>query len=278
MREEVVLSKRLLAVASMVSRGNRVCDVGCDHGFVPIYLIQQNISPGVLAMDVKEGPLAQAKEHIKFYGLTDYIETRLSNGLQAYRMGEADTLICAGMGGKLMMQILEAEKAKTDSFQELILQPQSELSQFRAFLRKQGYQIAEENMIEEDGKFYPMMRAVKGNGADLNDALCTEKPLDSGNCTKTVPLRDGLNGAFTAEEIITFSDRYGALLLQTKHPVLYRYLEREQNICEEIMEQLGRQGLDKKERQKRYDEVAGKRSDCMKILQWMQKQDEKNGR
>ena len=106
MREKIVLSKRLQAVASMVTAGNRVCDIGCDHGFVPICLVQQKISPGALAMDVREGPLSQARMHIAACGLETYIETRLSDGLAAFRMGEADTLICAGMCGRLMMRIL----------------------------------------------------------------------------------------------------------------------------------------------------------------------------
>lgn len=161
MREKIVLSERLGAVAAMVTEGNRVCDIGCDHGFVPIYLLQQGISPGALAMDVREGPLEQARIHIKAYGLETLIEARISDGLAAFRKGEADTLICAGMGGRLMMRILSEEKEKAASFRELILQPQSEIQQFRSFLRGQGYLLTDENMIEEDGKFYPMMKAVK---------------------------------------------------------------------------------------------------------------------
>ena len=100
------LSKRLAAVAAMVTKGNIVCDVGCDHGYVSIYLVREKISPRVIAMDVRPGPLAQAKEHILMYGLSDYIETRLSDGVDALNEGEADTLILAGMGGRLMEGIL----------------------------------------------------------------------------------------------------------------------------------------------------------------------------
>ena len=123
----VALSKRLRTVAGMVTKGNRVCDVGCDHGFVSIYLVQQGISPKVLAMDLREGPLRAAKEHVAAYGLEEQIETRLSDGLHNYEAGEADTLICAGMGGGLMTRILQAEREKTASFRELVLQPQSEI-------------------------------------------------------------------------------------------------------------------------------------------------------
>ena len=155
----VTLSGRLRTVAGMVTGGSRVCDVGCDHGFVPIYLVQQGISPSVLAMDLREGPLGAAREHVTAYGLEEQIETRLSDGLHNYTAGEADSLICAGMGGGLMRRILEAEREKTDSFREMILQPQSEIEKFRQFLRENGYGILDEEMIEEDGKFYQVIRA-----------------------------------------------------------------------------------------------------------------------
>ena len=129
----VLLSERLRAVASMVTPGSRVCDVGCDHGFVSIWLVEQNVSPRVLAMDVRVGPLGAAGRHVAQRGLESLIETRLSDGLHNYEIGEADSLICAGMGGRLMMHILGDEKTKTDSFTELILQPQSEIGKVRRY-------------------------------------------------------------------------------------------------------------------------------------------------
>lgn len=169
---QVVLSRRLRTVAGMVTRGHRVCDVGCDHGFVPVYLVQQGISPGVLAMDLREGPLRAAREHVSVYGLEGQIETRLSDGLHNYKAGEADTLICAGMGGGLMMRILEAEREKTDSFRELVLQPQSEIERFRRFLRERGSVILDEEMVEEDGKFYQVIRAGRGGKEDRDTVRC----------------------------------------------------------------------------------------------------------
>ena len=88
------------AVADLVTAGNRVCDVGCDHGYISIYLVQSRKAPCVLAMDVNRGPLQRASEHVKAAGLEKYITLRLSDGLLAFRKGEADTLVCAGMGGR----------------------------------------------------------------------------------------------------------------------------------------------------------------------------------
>lgn len=250
MKEMVVLSDRLKAVASLVSTGSRVCDVGCDHGFVPIYLVQQGICSRAIAMDAKAGPLGQAGEHIAACGLEAYIETRLSDGLREYRIGEADSMICAGMGGKLMRRILEEDMTKTDSFRELILQPQSDIQQFRAFLRKQDYLFADENMIEEDGKFYPMMRVVK---------KCGNMTVQSETVTRW--------DSFNADWRQRMEDRYGTLLLQRKHPVLYRYLEREKRICREVLEQLNEQGLTGEKQKIRYQEVKVQEEDCLRIME-----------
>ncbi|HBA47385.1 MAG TPA: SAM-dependent methyltransferase, partial [Lachnospiraceae bacterium] len=101
-----ILSERLQMLADMVTPGNRLVDVGCDHGYLSISLVGAGICPGAIAMDVREGPLAAAKVHIAETGLEDYIEVRLSDGLAECWPGEADTLVCAGMGGRLMERIL----------------------------------------------------------------------------------------------------------------------------------------------------------------------------
>ncbi|MCI8357310.1 MAG: SAM-dependent methyltransferase [Lachnospiraceae bacterium] len=262
MREGIVLSNRLRAVVSMVTPGNRVCDIGCDHGFVPIYLVQQGISPCALAMDVRKGPLSQAGIHIEACGLKDLIETRLSDGLKGFRTGEADTLICAGMGGRLMMRILSEEAEKTASFRELILQPQSEIQQFRAFLREQGYRIAEENMIEEDGKFYPMMKAVcAGNKAGKAETV--RRPAEN---QKTLPYGDSCSGYDDCDGFRQrMEDRYGPLLLEKRHPVLYRYLEREARLCDQIMEQMRTQGKGG-DKSGRYEEIYRQKQNCLRVM------------
>lgn len=226
----VELSKRLQAVADMVSVGNRVCDVGCDHGFVSIYLVEQGISPRVLAMDVRKGPLSAATEHVSERGLTAYIATRLSDGLHNYNIGEADTLVCAGMGGRLMQRILSEEQEKTDSFQEMVLQPQSELEDFRRFLYQQGYHITEENMIEEDGKFYPLMLVKKSE--------------------QTAPVPDRI------------ACRYGPLLLRNQSQVLLHFLKRQERIYGEILESLQGQGLSDAKRQQRFTEIEQLLKEC----------------
>ena len=211
---KIELSMRLSAVASMVKQAKCVADVGCDHGFVSVYLMQNGIAENVIAMDVNKGPLARAKEHVQDYGMEDYIELRLSDGLeQIDKEDGVDTVILAGMGGKLMEKILSDAFARELYIPNLVLQPQSDLMSFRAFLRKRDYVIEEETMVLEDGKYYPMMRAcyrgVRREGADYES---------------------------------DFSDAFGPILLAEKHPVLHGFLEREISKFEDIVAKMKEHG------------------------------------
>lgn len=241
----VALSERLRAVAGMVTKGNRVCDVGCDHGFVPIYLVQRGISPKVLAMDLREGPLCAAREHVAAYGLEGQIDTRLSDGLHNYSIGEADTLICAGMGGGLMQRILEAEREKTDSFRELILQPQSEIERFRRFLRESGFGILDEEILKEDGKFYQAIRVSRQGVTGVRD----------GGRVKGMSPVPAMHVDILEDKLCKLEDRYGPVLLRKRTPVFLSFLEREAAVYEEILANLRGQGLTEEKRRKRYAEV-----------------------
>lgn len=243
----VMLSERLRTVAGMVTVGNVVCDVGCDHGFVPIYLVQQGISPRVLAMDLREGPLRAAREHVAAYGLEGQIETRLSDGLHNFKKDEADTLICAGMGGGLMMRILTDDREKTASFRELVLQPQSEIEKFRGFLRDSGYRIQDEEILEEDGKFYQVIRAMGGRDSNASRGQQAESALSN---------TSGCAGV-TTDELCKLEDRYGPVLLRKKTPVFLSFLEREAAVYGEILENLRVQGLTEEKRKARYAQVEG---------------------
>lgn len=199
------LSLRLSAIAEMVTEGNRLVDVGCDHGYLPVNLIQKQKIPSAIAADVGKGPLSRAQEHIEQYGLGKYIETRLSDGLREIREGEGDTLVIAGMGGPLMERILTDGKEVLRSFKELILQPQSDIGHVRRFLFANGYQIMEENSVLEDGKFYFIMKAAAG----IKVPVWKDEELE-----------------------------FGKLLLEKRHPVLRQYLERELRIRDQILERL----------------------------------------
>lgn len=156
------LSKRMHLLASKVTEGNRLADVGTDHGYIPIALVLENKIPSAIAMDVNRGPLQRAEEHIRTYGLDTYIETRLSDGLHELRGGEADTILAAGMGGALTVRILSEGAHCLHTVKELILQPQSEIYLVRKWLYQNRFRIAEEDIVLDDGKYYPMIKAVHG--------------------------------------------------------------------------------------------------------------------
>lgn len=156
------LSKRLEMVASFVERGSRIADIGTDHGYLPIALIERGVSPGAIAMDIGQGPLARAREHVLACGMEDKIELRLSDGLAALKPGEADTVVIAGMGGELVLHILEQGRALWESTGTFVLSPQSELDKVRIYLEKNGFCIVREAMVFEDGKFYTVMLAKRG--------------------------------------------------------------------------------------------------------------------
>lgn len=234
----VILSERLKALCHMVTPGKNVVDVGCDHGFVSIYLVQQGICPGALAMDVRTGPLSRAKEHIAEQGLEDYIETRLSDGLLQYESGEAASMVCAGMGGRLMEKILTESREKAHGLAELILQPQSELKEFREFLIKDGYQFLDEDILCEDGKYYFLMKVCQ-SGRLETAAFC--------NDARPSQAFDGQG--FDMELAL----RYGPLLLVQRHPVLREFLEESLQNMEQIERQLAQNETERA--RKRLDEI-----------------------
>lgn len=205
------LSKRLKAVAGLVTEGASVADIGTDHGYVPIWLIQSGRAAKVIAMDVNEGPLERARGHIRSKRLENVIFTRKSDGLQALHVGEADTMIAAGMGGGLVIRILENSPEITADLKEFILQPQSEIYKVREYLNRHGYRSVEEDMVEEDGKYYPMMKVIP-----------TEQ---KGLYAEGVP---------AAEEEL----EYGKYLLEKGHPVMGEYLKKELSVNQGVYEKL----------------------------------------
>ena len=154
------LSKRLTKVASLVTEGASVADIGTDHGYIPIYLIENNIA----------------------------------------------AMIAAGMGGGLVIKILREGKPVVDTLKSCILQPQSEIHRVRRYVAENQMKIVDEDMVEEDGKFYPIMKVEHGSSAP-----------------------------YTECEYL-----YGKCLLEGKHPVLKKYLDREMGIRESILGQLSR--------------------------------------
>lgn len=208
MDAKVKLSKRLTAITEFVPKGSTVADIGCDHGFVSIYLIQQKIAQSVIASDVNEGPLERAREHVFQYALADYIQLRLADGMNGLTIeDQVSCAVIAGMGGRMMIHILSEAKERGLFVKNLVLQPQSEWIELRGYLRELGYLIVDENMILEDGKYYPVLKVcLQAEGQLVADEDPSEKKRSK---------NQGLEDAF------------GPVLLSKKHPVLMQYLTKE---------------------------------------------------
>ena len=153
------LSDRLLACCGFVHPGDRVADVGCDHGYLSIHLLQTGIASHVYASDVRQGPLSSAKRNAASYGVKDKIDFFLSDGVQSLPR-DFDTLICAGMGADTMVSILTAAPWLQGGAYRLILQCQSKTPLLRQYLSETGWQIAAETVLR-DGRFlYTVMEVI----------------------------------------------------------------------------------------------------------------------
>jgi len=201
----ISLSPRLKAITNMVTPGYKIADIGTDHGFVPISLIERSMIPSAIAMDVNDGPLAIAKENIHHAGLLDKVEIRQSDGLENLREHEADCAIFAGMGGNLIIKLLSDHWRITRSLKECILQPQSEWEKVRKFLLEHDLSIVQEVMVKDTGKYYLLMKVTAN---------------DSNEIWNEVELA------------------FGKLLLENNSPVLLDYLQKEISIKERILKQL----------------------------------------
>ena len=169
---KIPLSERLLCCAEFISGGIRVADIGCDHGYLGIYLLEKGRAASVIAADVNEGPLQSAMRNAMKYGVRDKMHFYLSDGARNIPR-DFDALVCAGMGGDTMIHILENSPWLKSSQYQLILQCQSKTPLLRKYLSDQGWYIPEERILR-DGKFlYTVMRVCWNPDAPrLTKAQC----------------------------------------------------------------------------------------------------------
>ncbi len=146
-----------------VTKGNRLADIGTDHGFIPIALVKNGICPKAIAVDINAGPITVAREHVKEAELSDLIECKLGDGLSVVNPDDVDTIIIAGMGGDLISNILENANEGFRGSKELVLSPQSEPEKVRRTLHKLGYMIKAEKYFMDEGKKYNIIYAVPGS-------------------------------------------------------------------------------------------------------------------
>lgn len=165
---KVPLSNRLRLCAAMVSKGARVADIGTDHGYLGIYLLQAGVCPFVTAADLREQPLAKARENAVRFGTAEKMQFLLSDGLQALSPDAADTIVMAGMGGDLIIRILQDAPWVCSSRYTLVLQPQSGGQALRQYLAESGFCIVREELAQDGQFLYTVLLARKGTMPPLS--------------------------------------------------------------------------------------------------------------
>ena len=205
----VKLSERLQIIYGMVPECDVICDVGCDHGYLAIALLEGGVASHAIAMDVNKGPLNSAKENVELYGLLDNVDFRLSDGLKKLAVSEADTICICGMGGALITRILDAGIEVAKSAKTLILEPQSEYDKLREFLVRNHFSILDEELCIEEGKIYPIIK------------VCYTP--DS-------------SAVLSAAELM-----YGPVIIKKKLPLFKRLLEKNKNEYLSILDKLSLQ-------------------------------------
>ena len=212
------ISQRLRIVGDFVTQ-KTVADIGTDHAYVPIYLHKKGNIEKVIACDINEKPLQKAQQNIKLHHAENKIITRLGNGLQPLQPYEVDSIVISGMGGMLMIELMEQSLNIIKTIKELILCPHLDVTAVRKYLHNIGYIITDEKMIQECGNFYTILRATKGK-QKYNKEI----------------------------EYI-----FGKILLDNKDAVLKQFISNEKNRLQNIQKQL----YDKKteQSQKRLQEI-----------------------
>ena len=254
MNNIINISERLKCAASLVNKGARVADIGTDHAYLPIYLVQNGISNKVYACDVRKEPLRRAKLHIDEYGLSDKITTQLCDGLKGINKGDVDTVTICGMGGKLMKNILKAGIDKLGDNTQLVLSAQSELRDFRKYLLETGIDIKSEHMLLEDGKYYFIFDCVYNtqdeyylNVTNIQQNNIYENAAAAGDIhNNNIHSNDSHKEDYDKEDndkkkITAYAEeelRYGRYLLDNKSEVLYEYLNKELTSCNNIRNSL----------------------------------------
>lgn len=198
------LSKRLKRIAKHVDKCESIADIGTDHGYIPIYLVKEGVCESAIASDINKGPIEKAKINVAFEGVSDKVKCLLGPGLKPLKVGEVNGVILAGMGGNLTRDILLADMDKVKKYDFLILQPAQNPEVLREFLYKNDYEILNEDLIEDEGRFYELFK-VKYNKD--SEKLIFEDKLDY---------------------------EVSPLLRKENHPLLKEFLEEKIKMCEKI--------------------------------------------
>ncbi|WP_430882944.1 tRNA (adenine(22)-N(1))-methyltransferase [Fusibacter sp. JL216-2] len=188
------LTPRLKTIADLVPKGTIVGDVGSDHGYVPIYLVENDICERAIASDINEGPTENARQAVSEADLTEKIDVRHGGGLLPYEVGEIETVIIAGMGGLLIRDILLERPEMTESIKTFVLQPMVAQDELRMWLSQNGFKIVDEKLSQEAHRMYEILVVEHGQ-------MTIEDPLSYEIGIKLLKENDPLSQVFIDKKI-----------------------------------------------------------------------------
>lgn len=224
---KIPISKRLLCCAGLVPPGGRVADVGCDHGYLGIYLLRENLAEFVAAMDLRHEPLQRARANAARFGTADRMRFYICDGLRAIGRGSVDTVVCAGLGGDAIAKILDDCPWADDESVTWILQPQTSGNDLRRYLGEHGFSIRREILVQDGGFLYAAMEVKSGGG----------RPLSPGEQYLSPPLLDGDPALVRAyfERVIQGTKRAVEGIRRAKDPAELRRLVYYEMALEELL-------------------------------------------
>lgn len=158
------LTSRLAKIADNIPRGTMIADIGTDHAYLAVYLVEQGICPGAVVGDLNQGPVESAESTVKAYRLENKIDIRQGDGLKILRPGEVDLVVLAGMGNNLIINILKDSPELLNSLKHLVLQPNKNPGDVRAWLAKNKWGIVQEELVEDRNKLYTIITFEPGKG------------------------------------------------------------------------------------------------------------------
>lgn len=193
------LTDRLLKIASLVSYGKKIADIGTDHGYIPVYLLKEERVPFAVLADVNKGPLDNARKEVIQNNLLDKVDLRLGSGIEVLEIGEIEEVIIAGMGGILISELLDAKKQVAHNVEKFILQPMQAQEELRSYLLNNGYEILDEVLVREDFRIYEIIVAkYTGKNTIIEDEIYFETGI------KLLENKDSLFNEFIEKKIKTY--------------------------------------------------------------------------
>lgn len=168
MEKRLQLQPRLQLLADMTPEGCRLADIGTDHGYLPVWLLQRGRIRGAIAADIGAEPLAHARRTAEEYGV-EAMDFRLCDGLSGIAPEEADTVVIAGMGGETIMAILSGAPWTKDGAHTLLLQPMTKATELRRWLAVNGYRFTEERLVWDKNYLYPVLRVTGGTCPEVTE-------------------------------------------------------------------------------------------------------------